>query len=339
MGWLRRMLRSIIPPWIRNIFRDLMERVYWHSAGNAADLPKYGLLRTQVYPFGRNFLPVLRDATAGKLRGLVLSPTTPVASIGTCFAEEFAIFMQKRGYNYIATEPDVFYASAKWGRVYTIPNFLQIVRYSFEQDFTPVIERGPTGWFDATREHSVGTHESKDEAASAITSHRLASREAFSSASVLILTVGQNEAWVDVNSGLVWAQIPPKDALHCEGRRFEAREFTYEENTSALVDAFETLFRVNPRLQILMTVSPVASYATFCDTDVVSQSLANKCLLRVVVRDILKRYPGKVFYFPSFEIVLGLNRDGFRADNRHVKRARVEGIFETLMQSTGLTDR
>ncbi|MEQ1772388.1 MAG: GSCFA domain-containing protein [Burkholderiales bacterium] len=339
MSRLRRILRSVIPLWIRNLFRDLMERAYWHSAGSAADLPKYGLTRTQVYPFGRNFIPVLREATAGKLNGLALTPTTPVASIGTCFAEEFAIFMRKHGYNYISTEPDVFYASAKWGRVYTIPNFLQIVRYSFEQDFPLEIEKGPTGWFDATREHSVGTYASKEAAESAIQSHRIASREAFSSASVLILTVGQNEAWVDVNSGLIWAQIPPRETLHAEGRRFEAREFTYEENTSALVGALETLFRISPRLQVLITVSPVASYATFCDTDVVSQSLANKCLLRIVVRDVLKRYPGKVFYFPSFEMVLGLNQDSFRADNRHVKHARVDKIFETLKQTTGLMDR
>ncbi len=339
MSYLRQILRSVIPLWLRNVFRDLMERVYWYSAGTAADLPKYGLSRTQVYPLGRNFLPVLREATAGKLSGLALTPTTPVASIGTCFAEEFAIFMRKRGYNYISTEPDVFYASAKWGRVYTIPNFLQIVRYSFEQDFPLEIERGPTGWFDATREYSVGTYTSSDAAESAIQAHRLASREAFSSASVLILTVGQNEAWVDTISGLIWAQIPPKDVLHSEGRRFEAREFSYEENASALVSALETLFRINPRLQVLITVSPVASHATFCDSDVVSQSLANKCLLRIVVRDVLKRYPGKVFYFPSFEMVLGLNRDSFRADNRHVKHARVDRIFEVLTQTTGLMDR
>jgi len=336
MSSIRRLIRSITPLGSRNIFRDLRENLRWHIARKAAGRPGYGLERTQVYPDGHNFAPVLGEATAGKLQGLAMTAKTPVASIGTCFAEEFAMFMQKRGYNYISTEPDVFYASAKWGRVYTIPNFLQIVRYSFDADAPLVIENGPNGWFDATREYSAGTYPDREAAEAATRLHRKASREAFTKASVLILTVGQNEAWVDCHSGTVWAQIPSRTLLESGERKFEPREFSYEENMSALSDAFATLFRHNPALQILVTVSPVASYATFRDSDVVSQSMANKCLLRVIIRDIVKKYPGKVFYFPSFELVLGLNRDAFRADNRHVKHARVDLIFETLARSTGL---
>jgi hypothetical protein len=335
---LRQLLRVATPLWLRNTYRDLAERARWHIAAEATGLPRYGLSRTQVYPLGRNFLPILLEATAAKLEGLVLRAATPVSSIGTCFAEEFAIFMRRHGYNYITTEPDAFYASARWGRVYTIPNFLQIVRYSFERDFPVTVEEGPKGWFDPLREYSAGTHASREAAESAVRSHRLASREAFSAPSVLILTIGQNEAWLDTASGHVWAQIPPKETLDGIGRRFQAREFGYEENLSALAAALEILFEANPRLQVLMTVSPVASHATFCDSDVVSQSWANKCLLRVVVREILKRHPGRLFYFPSFEIVMGLNRDSFRADNRHVKHATVDRIFELLVQATRLKD-
>jgi GSCFA family len=336
MASIRRFIRFIIPLTARKSFRDLLERVRWHTPEKANGLPKYNLLRTQVYPNGSNFLPVLCEATASKLEGMRLTPKTPVASIGTCFAEEFAMFMQERGYNYISTEPNVFYASAKWGRVYTIPNFLQIVRYSFEPDFPVVLENGSEGWFDVTREYSVGSHPDRASAEAATRAHRKASHQAFASASVLILTVGQNEAWFDHKSGMIWAQIPPRTALHAETRRFEPKEFSYSENMSSLSGALETLFRFVPEMQVLITVSPVASYATFCDTDVVSQSFANKCLLRVVARDIIKRYPGKVFYFPSFEMVLGLNRDSYRADNRHVKHGRVDKIFQVLASATGL---
>lgn len=337
MQAIRRFIRLVTPIKARNLIRDLAETVRWHLQAEATGLPKYGLARTQVYPGGRNFIPVLGEATAAKLQGLKLTPGTPVASIGTCFAEEFAIFMQKRGYNYVSTEPNVFYASAQWGRVYTIPNFLQIVRYSFEPDFPFEVEQGPAGWFDVTREYSVGTCPDRESICTAISAHRKASREAFVSASVLILTVGQNESWVDKRSGTVWAQIPPVE-MRMDGERFEPREFTHADNVTALEQALEMLWRFNPALQILITVSPVASYATFCDTDVVSQSFANKCLLRTVVKDVLTRYPGKLFYFPSFEMVLGLNRDSFRADNRHVRHSRVDKIFRTLADSTGLKD-
>jgi hypothetical protein len=336
MSSFRRLLQAVTPLGARNFIRDLREKLLWHTAPKAAGRADYGLDRTQIYPNGHNFGTVLGEAVAEKLQGLALKTDTPVASIGTCFAEEFALFMQKRGYNYISTEPDVFYASAKWGRVYTIPNFLQIVRYSFDADAPLVIEQGPGGWFDAMREYSAGTYPDQAAAEDATRLHRKSSREAFTKASVLILTVGQNEAWVDCHSGTVWAQIPSKELLKSGERKFEPREFSYEENMSALSEALAILFRHNPGLQVLMTVSPVASYATFLDKDVVSQSMANKCLLRVIVRDIVNRHPGKAFYFPSFELVLGLNRDAFRADNRHVKHARVGLIFDTLARATGL---
>ena len=80
---LRHVLRAVTPLWLRNAFRDLIERAYWHAAGKATALSNHGLTRTQIYPYGRNFLPVLSEATRGKLSGLSLTPTTPVASIGT----------------------------------------------------------------------------------------------------------------------------------------------------------------------------------------------------------------------------------------------------------------
>jgi hypothetical protein len=301
-------------------------------------LPHLGLSATQIYPHGKNFLPVLGEATAEKLRNLKLGPAVPVASIGTCFAEEFAAYMRARGYNYVSTEPDVFHASANWGRVYTIPNLHQIVRYSFEQGYPLLVEQSAKGWFDPLREFTGRTVATREEAVAAIERHRKASHDAFAAASVLILTVGQNEAWVETPSGVVWGQMPPGETLRAAGRSFEAREFGYAANLAGLASALEILFRARPQLQVLMTVSPVASYATFCDTDVVSQSLANKCLLRVVVRDVVRRYPGRVFYFPSFEIALGMNEGNFRADNRHVKHATVDGIFDTLVRATRLED-
>jgi hypothetical protein len=89
------------------------------------------------------------------------------------------------------------------------------------------------------------------------------------------------------------------------------------------------LRELNNDLDIVLTVSPVASYATFSGVNAVTQSFAAKCLLRLVV----ERMTGallRVWYFPSFEMALAYNPHTFAADNRHVKNSTIDRIFELL---------
>lgn len=336
MASLRTLLRRIVPLGLRKKLRDAAEFLWRAMPPPHQGVAALDLTPTQIYPAGRHFLPVLEEALIAKLAPLNLGRSTAVASIGTCFAEEFALFMRGRGYNYVITEPDALAASANWGRVYTVPNFIQILRYSFENDFPLLVESTARGFFDPLREYATPYYVSRQEALTAITNHRIASRAAFSRAAVLIVTVGQNEAWVDKGSGMVWARIPPRDILQARRADFVAREFSYEEVRDSLLQAIDLLRQQNAGLRILFTVSPVASYASFSDGDVVSQSFANKCLLRAAVHEVVRRNPECAFYFPSFEIVLCDNAANFRADNRHVKYSTVDRIFSILTKATRL---
>jgi len=329
----RSLLRALLPLQVRNRIRDSLESAKRIAERVPRARPELGLSVTQLYPPGRHLLSVLEQATAEKLLGLELRKDTPVASIGTCFAEEFYYCISAKGFNYVRTEPGTFPASANWGRVYTIPGLLQIVRYSTEHDFPLTVEESRGRYFDPCREHATLSYSSVEEAGAAILAHRAASREAFRKSEILIITVGQNEAWVDSKNGLVWGRIPPKDVLQSRSGDFRVREFSYDENREALEESIERLLTLNPKLRFLLTVSPVASYATFCDSDVVTQSFANKCVLRAVVHDVVNRRRGIAFYFPSFEIVLCDNPRNFRADNRHVKHSAVDRIFLALKRA------
>jgi hypothetical protein len=333
----RAIVRALVPRIVRRTLRDAMEGMARRLPARPAGLPQYGISTTQVYPKGTNFLKVLIAATREKLSGLQLGPATPVASIGTCFAEEFAFFMTGQGYNYVRTEDDDLAASANWGRVYTIPNLLQIIRYSIEESYPLITECGERGWFDPLREARAPYSPNRNDAEQAILAHRSASYKAFVDCEILIITVGQNEAWVENSSGNVWAKMPPREILDVRRENFTVTEFSFAQNASALRDAVKMLHSVNPDLKIVFTVSPVASHATFSDTDVVSRSFANKCLLRAVVDDLVSNQPEKMFYFPSFEMVLCDNPSNFRADNRHVKYAAVDRIFSLLTKSTSLS--
>src|SRR5437588_1360150 len=140
-------------------------------------LEQFGLPGTQVYPHGNNFDRCLTAGIGSQLEGLAVRRDTPVASIGSCFANEFASHLREMGFNYVAAESGVFPASANWGRVYTIPCLRQIVMYSTVENFPTPIEQAGGSWFDPLRDSAIGHFRTRDEAESAIRRHRAASRK------------------------------------------------------------------------------------------------------------------------------------------------------------------
>lgn len=332
MKLVKALLARILPRSVKRRILDGIEDLRRRRPLPHRGLEQFGLKGTQVYPEGTHFDDCLRAGISGQLEGLVIRRDTPVASIGSCFADEFASYMRKEGFRYVTAESPVFPASANWGRVYTIPCFRQIVLYSTAEDFAMPIERGPDGWFDPLRESAIGHHPTREEAEAAIRNHRAASRRAFAEARVLILTLGQNEAWVDRRSGLAWADRPPSTLLEADRERFEARVFSFEEDVDRLEDALRRLRELNEDLDILLTVSPVASRATFCGSEAVTQSFAGKCVLRAVAERMTRVAP-RVWYFPAFEMTLAYNPHTLKADNRHVKNSTVDRIFELLRRT------
>jgi hypothetical protein len=325
----KRMVQAVLPRPLERRLHDRLEAWRHRHPGAHCGLEEFGLPAAQVYPAGTNFDACLQAGLQPRVAGLTIGRSTPVASIGSCFADEFASYMRQGGFAYVTAESDLFPASANWGRVYTIPAFRQIVDYSIREDFPTAIEEGPDGWFDPLRDPIVGQFATPSEAESAIRAHRRASRRAFGEARVLIVTLGQNEAWVDDGSGLVWARVPPAPILTAQGRTFTAREFSFEDNVRWLEATLTSLRTLNPDLDVLLTVSPVASYATFCGAEAVTQSFAGKAVLRAVAERITRRMD-RVWYFPAFEMTLAYNPHTLTADNRHVKNSTVDRILALL---------
>jgi hypothetical protein len=321
-----------LPHGVQRRLQDRVENWRRYRPAPHRGIEELGLTPAQVYPRGINFDDCVRQAIAGGIEELVIRKETAVASIGSCFADEFASFMRRAGFNYVAAESEVFPASANWGRVYTIPALRQVVLYSTQDDFPIPIERSSEGWFDPLREPLVGHYAGYEQAEEAIHGHRAASRRAFAITHVLIITLGQNEGWIDRRSGVVWARRPPEELLQTDTSRFEARPFSFEENVEWLRDALERLRELNEDIDILLTVSPVASYATFCGRDVVTESFAGKCLLRAVAERMTRTVP-RVWYFPAFEMALAYNPHTLAADNRHVKNSTIDRIFNLLQRT------
>lgn len=303
----------------------------------------YKLNEHQVYPYGSNFEAALARSAREEYASIAFDRNTVVSSLGSCFAEHFARHMLEVGFNYLVKEENSWASSANWGRVFTVPNMSQIVDYSIDSEFPTVLEytgcrswkQKEQGWFDPLRDGSP-THVDPDTARHEVASHRVASHEVLKSAQILVITLGQNEAWRDMDSGLVWANRPPQDIIDANDKRFSVERFEQSYVQDLMRSTLRKLFDLNPRLQVILTISPVPAAATFVEKSVIAEAWANKALLRVVAEDIVQEFAGSVSYFPSFEMVLAYNPYSFRADNRHVMPDVVDRILHVFDMALGV---
>jgi len=300
------------------IFRNRVQPHHGHEA--------HGLQGYQIYPEGGNLSPDFFTQPHEQFTKLV-DRHTPITSIGSCFAVEIRSHLRDAKFNFISTR-ESWAGSAEWGRVDTTKNLLQIFQYSFTE-FSPEVRICQTskGYFDPYREGPF--YPSAEEAEQGLVEHYEESRNAFNSCKVLIMTPGQNEAWVNRNDGLAWSRKPPPEAFTALGEDyFSVKRFTLEENIQYLSEALRLLWANNPEAQVIFTVSPVPSWATFYDTNVAVRSFENKAILLLAVKEVISQNPGRTHYFPSFEISMLSHNMNFELDNRHVRRNVVETIMD-----------
>ena len=93
------------------------------------------------------------------------------------------------------------------------------------------------------------------------------------------------------------------------------------------MELLEILWEHNPNVQVIFTISPVPSSATFEDVNVGVRSFENKAILMLAVKEVVACYPQRTYYFPSFEMVLLLSNGSLQMDNRHVRPQLIEEIM------------
>jgi hypothetical protein len=265
--------------------------------------------------------------------------STPVTSAGSCFATEISHHLQANGFNYVITEPHYHggspysMASAAWGTIFNVPAMRQLVEKAFELRSLPRLlwrmeEKGATIFRDPFREEVEFASVAEYEANYPV--HVEACRRALLEAEVFVITLGLTEIWQLKSDGSVLSRVP----WRLSSSLVERRSLSVEENLAELETMLATLRRFNPRVQFIVTVSPVPLQATYRgdEAHVVVASSLSKCTLRVAAEQFAKRNSG-VTYFPAFETVMYCTEQPFERDHRHVRRstvARVMRLFHTM---------
>ncbi|MEW6673850.1 MAG: GSCFA domain-containing protein [Thermodesulfobacteriota bacterium] len=268
-----------------------------------------------------------------------ITPTTPIASMGSCFAREIRKVLIDKGYNYITEEihhPAAVHASAAWERVYNSFSIRQIFEYTFG-DWRPDLRwwRSPETNQIQDPYRRIILYETLEAAEADFAQHRIHSRRALQKAEVLILTLGLTEIWEDRADGAVIC-LPSGPYVNEGGdmSRYRFRISRYNENLENLERIHQIMSRHNPDCRILVTVSPVHLWATFRkDLDVISASCNSKSTLRAVADEFTARHEN-VYYFPAFEMatiyrsMTGRTMFATGKENFHVNAETVSFIME-----------
>ena len=138
-----------------------------------------------------------------------------------------------------------------------------------------------------------------------------------------VFTLGTNHVYVERATGEIVDNCQKRPQ-----REFEERELTVEECAAALREAITLLRQANPKVNIIITVSPIR-YAKYGHHG----SQLSKAVLLLAADKVIKEEGERVYYFPAYEIVNDELRDYrfYKADMLHPNEQAVEYIWEQLV--------
>ncbi|MGB0749892.1 MAG: GSCFA domain-containing protein [Magnetospiraceae bacterium] len=297
-------------------YQDLPERHFWRTA--VADPAADDVDPVWDVPF-------------------TLGRTDRVAAAGSCFAQHISRFLVQEGYNYLVTEATADGGHpafpARFGNLYTVRQLLQLFHRA-HGTFRPSVRAWPVGdrFIDPFRpqipkEGFVSEAALLDEA----DRHLAAVREMFKKADVFIFTLGLTETWENMDDGAV-VPVAPGVVGATASDNYRFRNLTVPEMEADLA-AFVTALRlVNPRVRLILTVSPVPLVASYAG-HVLTATTYSKSALRVVC-ETARRQIANLAYFPSYEIITGVHNKGrfFEENLRSVSADGVAHVMATFQK-------
>ena len=245
----------------------------------------------------------------------LIRPDARVVTIGSCFADVLGRQL---------TDNKVAVRSNPFGTLFNPVSIAKLLLASLQSagpDPDLYVERDGL-WFHYDF-HSSFWGRSRDELHARLTDLLTQTGDALRNANWLVLTLGTATVYRHLETGKVVA-----NCQKMPGFLFEKYLYAYEHVQQTLTDLVKKLKRVNPGLQILLTVSPVRH-----TKDTLPLNQASKSILRAVSHE-LTVWNDQVHYFPAYEIMMDDLRDYrfYEADLIHPNAVAETYIFEKFAE-------
>jgi hypothetical protein len=277
-----------------------------------------------------------------------ITKSDKVATAGSCFAQHIARHLKKHGFNYFVTEPghpigdDAAKAkfnygtfSARYGNIYTGRQLLQMYGRAYGM-FEPQEEawRVDGRFIDPFRpDIQPGGYESIEDLQADRAQHLSRVREMFETCDVFVFTLGLTEHWYCKADGAALPLCPG-----VAGGTFDEDKYGFANQSSSQVlgdmrEFLGLLRRANPKVRVILTVSPVPLAATALSRHVLVSTTYSKAALRVACEE-LTGVDDSCAYFPSYEIITGSFNRGlyFAHDLRSVTEEGVAHVMRLFLR-------
>ena len=282
-----------------------------------------------------------------------VAPKTRVATAGSCFAQHLGQALSAAGVSVVDAEPvaDDFpqteemrrgyrLFSARYGNIYTAAQWVQLIREAegMVAPADPVWEKGGR-YFDAQRLSLDPEGFDTPEDVLRHREHHLERvRWLLRNFDVLVFTLGLTEHWEHIETETVYPMAPGVLA-----GRFapEIHRHVMADANSVLRDleaARKLMRKINRKIRIILTVSPVPLTATASGLHVEVANSLSKSTLRAAAGMMTARH-SDVDYMPSYEVITSANARGayFDANNRTVSPAGIARVMDLFLGAQGLS--
>ena len=304
---------------------------------------------------------VARHAGSGKLLPKLWSPKIALSredsflTVGSCFAQHIGEALHRAGLNRMLVEkaPAVLpekmreqfgygLFSFRTGNVYTASMLLQWLRWMADPSRMDREIWGEGDEFHDPVRPSIepGGFESVDDLFAARDATLSALRRGIEQADVFIFTLGLTETWSNVETGLVYASCPGTQAGDFDPDRHQFTNARFATVLDQLQQIRDLLHGVNPRMRMILTVSPVPLTATAVPgAHVLVSTVKSKSILRAVAGEMADLHDD-VDYFPSYELVShpALSLPMFEADRREVTPEGVAFVMRHFLAGLGIDE-
>ncbi len=181
------------------------------------------------------------------------------------------------------------------------------------------------GCWHSPRHHGIFSASEAEESLQIINSRLRRASVSFEKLDWLMVTLGTSYIYEEKRTGTVVANCHKLPESTFNRRRLTVAEIV-SDYTSLLVGMFSRC----PRLKVLFTVSPIRHAR-----DGMHANQLSKSTLLLAIDSLQAAFPGKVFYFPSYEIVLDELRDYrfYAEDMLHPSSVAVNYLWECFSKT------
>lgn len=274
-----------------------------------------------------------------------ISKTDRIATAGAEFAEYVSNYLKNLNFNYFVAESGAEISdeaqrrekgygqfSARYAHIFTARQLVQLFSEAlgayisqekpwqrpdgrFVDPFRPYIE--PEGFAEPA------------DVAKARQQHLAAVREMFLKADVFIFTLSLTEGWVSQKFGEVFPLAPGVLAGDFDSSTYRFKNFSVNEVLDDMQIFFGALKKINPKIKVILSVSPIPLLATYEKKHVLTANTYSQSVLRVAAEMLASQYDW-VDYFPAFEIVTGVTNHAVRYIANDGRTLTPQGVNHVL---------